>query len=132
MDMKQILMNLNNLSSGYWEDYLITDDKKRAIIILRDWCIEKLKQPHPFGTPQEPIWRNRIDELSEISRVAVSLRIDMAVLISYMIFYFFLGKIVNRPKYVTDLGKFIVFPVPTALGAYVGYKISPYLITFLQ
>ncbi len=69
MDMKQILMNLTNLSSGYWEDYLITDDKKRAIIILRDWCIEKLKQPHPIGTPQTQIWRNRIDELSEISRV---------------------------------------------------------------
>jgi hypothetical protein len=69
MDMTQMLMNLTNLSSGYWEDYLITDEKKRAIIILRDWCIEKLKQSHPFGTPQVPIWRNRIDELSEISRV---------------------------------------------------------------
>lgn len=70
--------------------------------------------------------------LGAVVIVAVSLRIDMAVLISYMIFYFFLGKIVNRPKYVTDLGKFIVFPVPTALGAYVGYKVSPILITFLQ
>jgi hypothetical protein len=70
--------------------------------------------------------------LGAVVIVAVSLRIDMAVLISYMIFYFFLGKIVNRPKYVTDLGKFIVFPVPTALGAYVGYKVSPLLITFLQ
>lgn len=70
--------------------------------------------------------------LGAVVIVAVSLRIDMAVLISYMIFYFFLGKIVNRPKYVTDLGKFIVFPVPTALGAYVGYKVSPHLINFLQ
>lgn len=70
--------------------------------------------------------------LSALVVVAISLRIDMAVLISYMVLYFFLGKIVNRPKYVTDLGKFIVFPVPTALGAYFGYKISPYLITFLH
>ena len=70
--------------------------------------------------------------LGAVVIVAVSLRIDMAVLISYMIFYFFLGKIVNRPKYVTDLGKFIVFPVPTALGAYLGYKISPLLMNFLQ
>ena len=70
--------------------------------------------------------------LGAVVIVAVSLRIDMAVLISYMIFYFFLGKIANRPKYVTDLGKFIVFPVPTALGAYVGYKISPLLMNFLQ
>ena len=70
--------------------------------------------------------------LGAVVIVAVSLRIDMAVIISYMVFYFFLGKIVNRPKYVTDLGKFIVFPVPTALGAYVGYKVSPYLITLIQ
>lgn len=70
--------------------------------------------------------------LGAVVIVAVNLRIDMAVLISYMVFYFFLGKIVNRPKYVTDLGKFIVFPVPTALGAYFGYKVSPFIINFLQ
>jgi hypothetical protein len=69
--------------------------------------------------------------LAAVIIVAVNSRMDMAVLISYMVYYFFLGKIVNRPKYVTDLGKFIVFPVPTALGAFVGYKITPYLISLL-
>jgi hypothetical protein len=89
------------------------------------------------STPQE-VWIEGVlynflyGFLGAVVIVAVSLRIDMAVLISYMVFYFFLGKIVNRPKYVTDLGKFIVFPVPTALGAYVGYKLSPLLISFLQ
>jgi hypothetical protein len=89
------------------------------------------------STPQE-VWIEGVlynflyGFLGAVVIVAVSLRIDMAVLISYMVFYFFLGKIVNRPKYVTDLGKFIVFPVPTALGAYVGYKLSPILINFLQ
>jgi hypothetical protein len=89
------------------------------------------------STPQE-VWIEGVlynflyGFLGAVVIVAVSLRIDMAVLISYMVFYFFLGKIVNRPKYVTDLGKFIVFPVPTALGAYVGYKLSPILISFLQ
>ncbi len=39
-----------------------------------------------------------------------------------------MGKIVNRPKYVTDLGKMIVFPIPSALGAFTGYKLSYYLI----
>jgi hypothetical protein len=38
-----------------------------------------------------------------------------------------MGRIVNRPKYVTDLGKLIVFPIPSALGAFTGYKLS-YLI----
>ena len=28
------------------------------------------------------------------------------------------------PKYVTDLGKLIVFPIPSALGAFTGYKLS--------
>jgi hypothetical protein len=89
------------------------------------------------STPQE-VWIEGVlynflyGFLSAVVIVAVNLRIDMAVLISYMVFYFFLGKIVNRPKYVTDLGKFIVFPVPTALGAYVGYKLSPILISYLQ
>ena len=89
------------------------------------------------STPQE-VWIEGVlynflyGFLGAVVIVAVNLRIDMAVLISYMVFYFFLGKIVNRPKYVTDLGKFIVFPVPTALGAYVGYKLSPILISFLQ
>ena len=64
--------------------------------------------------------------------VTITMRIDIAVLISYMVYYFFLGKIVNRPKYVTDLGKFIVFPVPTALGAFIGYKLAPVIAQFLS
>lgn len=60
--------------------------------------------------------------------VSITLRIDLAVLIAYLLYYFFLGKIVNRPKYVTELGKFVVFPIPTAIGAFTGYKIAPFLI----
>jgi len=54
----------------------------------------------------------------------IALQNDLLVLIAYMIHFFFLGKVVNRPKYVTDLGKFIVFPIPSALGAFTGYKLS--------
>ena len=43
-----------------------------------------------------------------------------------------MGKIVNRPKYVTDLGQLIVFPVPSALGAFAGYKLSYTLIQLLN
>jgi hypothetical protein len=67
--------------------------------------------------------------LAAIMFVAITIRVDLAVLIAYLFYYFFLGKVVNRPKYVTDLGKFIVFPVPTALGAFVGYKIAPFLVS---
>ena len=42
--------------------------------------------------------------------VFISTKSDLAVLIGYLTYYSFMGKIVNRPKYVTDLGKLIVFP----------------------
>jgi len=54
----------------------------------------------------------------------ITCRIDIAVLLGYLCYYMFLSKVINRPKYITDLGKFILFPVPTAVGAFVGYKIA--------
>jgi hypothetical protein len=60
--------------------------------------------------------------------VFIATKSDIAVLIGYLTYYSYMGTIVNRPKYVTDLGKLIVFPVPTALGAFTGYKLA-YLIT---
>lgn len=64
--------------------------------------------------------------------VFIATRTDIAVLLGYITYYFFMGKIVNRPKYVTDLGKLIVFPIPSALGAFTGYKISYILINWLN
>jgi hypothetical protein len=63
--------------------------------------------------------------------VFISTRTDIMVLIGYLSYYFFMGRIVNRPKYVTDLGKLIVFPIPSALGAFTGYKISLWLQSIL-
>ena len=70
--------------------------------------------------------------LGAILVVFISTRIDIAVLIGYLIYYLYMGRIVNRPKYVTDLGKLIVFPIPSALGAFTGYKLSLLLILYLQ
>jgi hypothetical protein len=64
--------------------------------------------------------------------VFIATRVDIAVLIGYLTYYFFMGRIVNRPKYVTDLGKMIVFPVPSALGAFTGYKLSYLLIQLIH
>ena len=63
--------------------------------------------------------------------VFISTRTDIMVLIGYLTYYFFMGRIVNRPKYVTDLGKLIVFPIPSALGAFTGYKLSVILQALL-
>jgi hypothetical protein len=62
--------------------------------------------------------------------VFIATRTDIAVFIGYLVYYFFMGKIVNRPKYITDFGQLIVFPIPSALGAFTGYKLS-YLILHL-
>jgi hypothetical protein len=70
--------------------------------------------------------------LGAILVVFISTRIDLAVLIGYLTYYSYMGRIVNRPKYVTDLGRLIVFPIPSAIGAFTGYKLSLTLITYLQ
>lgn len=63
--------------------------------------------------------------------VFIATRTDIAVFLGYLCYYFFMGRIVNRPKYVTDLGKMIVFPIPSALGAFTGYKLSYILLSLL-
>ena len=63
--------------------------------------------------------------------VFIATRTDLAVLFGYIAYYFYMGRIVNRPKYVTDLGRLIVFPIPSALGAFTGYKISYYLLQYM-
>jgi len=64
--------------------------------------------------------------------VFISTKTDIAVLLGYLTYYFFMGKIVNRPKYVTDLGKLIVFPIPSTLGAFTGYKLSYYFLQIIS
>jgi len=63
--------------------------------------------------------------------VFIAMRTDIAVFLGYLCYYFFMGRIVNRPKYITDFGKLIVFPIPSALGAFTGYKLSYILLSLL-
>lgn len=70
--------------------------------------------------------------LGAILVVFISTRTDIAVLLGYIVYYLYLGRIVNRPKYVTDLGKLIVFPIPSAIGAFTGYKVSLSLVMYVQ
>lgn len=81
------------------------------------------------NTPKREILEGIIENtiygfLGSVLIVFISQGMDMAVLIGYLVYYFYLGKVVNRPKYVTSLGKFIIFPIPTSLGAFLGYKIA--------
>jgi len=69
--------------------------------------------------------------LGSILVVFIAQRMDMAVLLGYMTYYFYVGKVINRPKYVTSLGKFIMFPVPASLGAFSGYKLAYVLSMYI-
>lgn len=98
--------------------------------------IQKIVKEYKDATLKE-IWEGIRDNfifgfLGATLVVFIATRTDIAVLIGYITYYFFMGKIVNRPKYVTDLGKLIVFPLPSALGAFTGYKLSYTLIKLIE
>jgi hypothetical protein len=98
--------------------------------------INKIVKEYKNATTKE-IWEGVRDNftfgfLGATLVVFIATRTDIAVLLGYLTYYIFMGKIVNRPKYVTDLGKLIVFPIPSALGAFVGYKLSYVLLGLLQ
>ncbi len=97
--------------------------------------VNKIVKEYKNATRTE-IWEGIRDNfiygfLGAIIVVFIATKTDLAVLGGYLIYYFYVGRIVNRPKYVTDLGKLIVFPVPSALGAFAGYKLSYLLIHLL-
>jgi hypothetical protein len=97
--------------------------------------LTKIVKEYKNATHQE-IWEGIRDNftfgfIGATLVVFISTRTDLAVLVGYIVYYYFMGRIVNRPKYVTDLGKLIVFPIPSALGAFAGYKLSFYLLQHL-
>ena len=97
---------------------------------------QKIIKEYKDASPYE-VWEGVRDNfifgfLAAILVVFIATKTDIAVLVGYIIYYFFLGRIVNRPKYVTDLGKMIVFPIPSALGAFTGYKLSNVLLELIK
>lgn len=101
---------------------------------IRNPRVNKIIKEYKSATRQE-IFEGVRDNfifgfLGAILVVFISTRVDFAVLGGYLVYYSFMGRIVNRPKYVTDLGKLIVFPVPSALGAFTGYKLSYILLHY--
>jgi len=98
--------------------------------------LEKLVKEYKDATTYE-IWEGVRDNftfgfIGATLVVFIATRTDIAVLLGYVVYYFFMGKIVNRPKYITDLGKMIVFPIPSALGAFTGYKLSYVLLELIN
>jgi hypothetical protein len=52
------------------------------------------------------------------------MKYDIAVLINFLIYYMFVSIVINRDKYETRVGKYMIFPAAAALGAFVGYKLA--------
>ncbi len=97
---------------------------------------QKIIKEYKDASPYE-VWEGFRDNfifgfLGATLVVFIATRTDIAVLLAYITYYYFMGKIVNRPKYVTDLGKMIVFPIPSALGAFTGYKLSYVLLELIK
>ena len=63
--------------------------------------------------------------------VFVSKELDFLVLINYIVYYILISYIVNRKKYDTILGKFIVLPGSAAAGAFTGYKMAQIITNIL-
>ncbi len=102
---------------------------------MKETKYRKIIKEYKDASPLE-IWEGVRDNfifgfLGAILVVFIATKTDIAVLLGYIVYYSYMAKIVNRPKYVTDLGKLIVFPFPSALGAFTGYKLSYFLINYL-
>lgn len=63
--------------------------------------------------------------------VFMAKEIDIAVLVNFFLYYILISIIVNRSKYETILGKFVVLPGSAALGAFTGYKVAQIISTLL-
>jgi hypothetical protein len=112
-----------------------TESEKSNYFVKNKVKINKIVKEYKNATTKE-VWEGVRDNftfgfIGATLVVFIATRTDIAVLLGYIIYYFYMGKIVNRPKYVTDLGKLIVFPIPSALGAFAGYKLSYILIGLL-
>lgn len=63
--------------------------------------------------------------------VFVAKELDFLVLINYILYYVLISYIVNRKKYDTILGKFIVLPGSAAIGAFTGYKLAQIITSII-
>jgi len=59
--------------------------------------------------------------------VFMAREIDFAVAVNFVMYYLLMSYIVNREKYKTRVGKFVIMPVFASMGAFIGYKFAQIL-----
>jgi hypothetical protein len=115
-------MKTENFEIGDYIDPITLERVKRSnktkkLIKLR---YKQIYREWKSASPAE-VWEGVRDNfiwgfLAAILVVFIATKIDLAVLAGYLSYYFYVGRIINRPKYVTEFGKLIVFPIPSAIG----------------
>ena len=65
--------------------------------------------------------------VANISTPFIVMRYDWAVLYSLTAYYFFLSYILNRDKYESKLGRYVLLPIPCIIGAFLAYKVGFWL-----
>ena len=63
--------------------------------------------------------------------IFMSKEIDALVFLNFLMYYMLISYIVNREKYKTRLGKFIILPGSATLGAFCGYKTAQFLSSII-
>jgi hypothetical protein len=56
---------------------------------------------------------------------------DIPIIVALMLHSTFLSVVLNRDKYKTRFGRFVVFPTMFTLGAYIGFKIAQIISNFI-
>ncbi len=54
----------------------------------------------------------------------IVLKSDVGIFLSFGLYYYMLSYILNRDKYESKLGKYIMLPIPCILGAFSAIKIG--------
>lgn len=54
----------------------------------------------------------------------IVLKIDIAIIASFGLYYFMLSYILNRDKYESKLGRYILMPIPCILGSFTAIKLG--------
>ncbi len=83
----------------------------------------------PFGTSNttSKTSKNKTGlskEISVLDAITTPSELLRETFINYILYYVLISYIVNRKKYDTILGKFIVLPGSAAGGAFAGYKLA--------
>lgn len=58
-------------------------------------------------------------------------RHDFGIVITMGLYYFMLSYILNRDKYESKLGRYMLLPIPAIIGAYTAIKLGYVLTTIL-